>query len=323
MKPSRCAARRLRLLLAVIAVLASACATRVGESPVPSVRRVAPSVLRVRVDGVVRQIALEEYVRGTIVSEFAPPAGTPATVERMLEVQAVLSRTFALSHRGRHERDGYDLCATTHCQLYEPSRLRTSRWASAAAEAVRQTSGTVLWFDREPAVALFHADCGGRTSTAAAAWGGAAYPYLKSAADDGPAKHAHATWRYEASQEAVRLALNADVRTAIGARVREITVLERDEVGRAVRVRLEGQHPRDVRGEVLRDALTRAFGPRSIKSTWFDVRKQRMTWVFDGRGFGHGVGLCQAGALARIAAGTSPSSVLAHYFPGTRLVILR
>ena len=91
----------------------------------------------------------------------------------------------------RHE--GFDLCSTTHCQLFQPSRLQTSRWAPQAAEAVRPhraaaSSGSTA----RPARALFHADCGGHTSNAVDVWGGAARPYLSGVADDGPAGEAHA-----------------------------------------------------------------------------------------------------------------------------------
>jgi stage II sporulation protein D len=308
---------------AVLLTFMAACAVQTTSLSTPRSRLGTPKQVRIRVveagRATVRRVLLEDYVRATILSEFAPPAGDPTVVGRMFEVQSVLSRTYALSHLGRHSRDGYDLCATTHCQLFEPSRLKTSRWAQAAADAVRKTAGKVLWFEREAATAFFHADCGGHTSTATTIWGGTPQPYLRAAADDGLAAHAHATWRYEARRDAIRLALNADGRTAIGARLDGITVLERDGAGRAVRVGLNGQRARDVKGEVLRDALTRAFGVHTIKSTWFVVRGQRASFVFEGRGFGHGVGLCQAGALARIEAGNSPSSVLLRYFPGTKL----
>lgn len=308
---------------ALLLTVSAACALETPTLTIGSPRRIAPKVVRVRVaEGgrtTVRHVPLEEYVHGTIISEFAPAAGDTAVVGRMLQVQAVISRTYALSHLGRHGRDGYDLCATTHCQLFEPSRLRTSRWVPTAADAVRKTSGMVLLFDREPASALFHADCGGHTSTSVAIWGGVPRAYLRATVDDGPAERAHSTWRYETTLDAIRVALNADARTAIGARLDDLTVIERDAAGRATRVRLKGRQTREVNGEVLRDALTRAFGVRTIKSTWFEIRKQRTSFVFEGRGFGHGVGLCQAGALARIEAGTSPSAVLLRYFPGTRL----
>ena len=119
---------------------------------------------------------LEEYVQATAISEVAPAAGEFQTVERMLEVQTIISRTYAVSHLGRHAREGFDLCSTTHCQLFDPRRLRTSRWAAASSEAVARTAGVILTFDRQPAQALFHADCGGYTSTSSAVWGGVDRP---------------------------------------------------------------------------------------------------------------------------------------------------
>ena len=59
-----------------------------------------------------------------------------------------------------------------------------------------------------------------------------------------------------------------------------------------------------------------------MRSTWFDVERRGQTFVFEGRGFGHGVGLCQAGALARIRAGRKLPAILQTYFPGTKIVTL-
>lgn len=310
------------------ALFAAGCAvptTRPISLPLPAAS--IPSFVNVQVvekgARTVRRVTLEDYVYGSILSEFAPPSGEPATVERMLQVQAVISRTYAVANVGRHSREGFDLCATTHCQLYEPSRVRTSRWSSAAFDAGRKTAASVLWFERAPATAVFHADCGGRTSAAAAVWGGTTFPYLAESSDDGPAVDAHSEWHYEATREALRKALNADARTAVGARLEGVEILDRDAPGRALRLRLKGQRVRDVSGVVFREVATRGLGVRTIKSTWFDVRRQSGSYVFEGRGFGHGVGLCQAGALARIKAGAEPASVLARYFPGTRLVKLR
>jgi stage II sporulation protein D len=172
-------------------------------------------------------------------------------------------------------------------------------------------------------MALFHADCGGRTSKADDVWGGAARPYLVSTADDGPATAAHAPWRYETTRAALLAALNKDPRTRVGRRLDGLRVLERDSAGRAERVALHGTEERIVRGEPLREVLGRTLGARTVRSTWFEVRRNGATFVFEGRGFGHGVGLCQAGALARIRAGHTLNNVLAHYYPGTRLMKTR
>jgi stage II sporulation protein D len=280
------------------------------------VRTIEAGVPRIRV------VALEEYVAAAALSEFAPPADDSDSVEQMLEIQAIIGRTYALAHLSRHARDGFDLCTTSHCQLYEPSRLRSSRWAPAAAEATRRTAGVVLWYGNGPARALFHADCGGHTSDAGAVWGGAGFAYLAGRPDNGPADRAHAEWVYETTDKALLAALNADARTRVGPRLGSIVVSTRDAAGRAERVSVRGATDVSVRGETLRAVLTQSFGARTIRSTSFDVQRQRGGFKFSGRGFGHGVGLCQAGALARLRAGARPNAVLQRYFPGTRLIKL-
>src|SRR4029078_9251138 len=105
------------------------------------------------------------------------------------------------------------------------------------------------------------------------------------------------------------IALNKYRRTNVGASLRGIQILERDEVGRAERVALHGATEHIVRGEELRDVLSQTFGARLIKSPWFEVQRNGRSFTFEGRGFGHGVGLCQAGALARVRAGTNLTAV--------------
>jgi stage II sporulation protein D len=316
----------LALLLAAAAAFATACSGQPSRAGLPSGAPTAPAQLRVGVTtgGAlrIRTVPLEHYVEAVTLSEFAPASGDPVTIERMLEVQAVITRTYAIGHLGRHAREGYDVCDRTHCQLFQPGRLKTSRWAPQAADAVRRTKSEVLWFDGAPALAVYHADCGGRTSAAADVWGGTLRPYLVSRTDDGPAAAAHAAWRYEATRADIASALNRDSRTRVGRRFDGIEIVERDAAGRAERIALHGSEERVVRADAVRDVLSRAFGARSIRSTWFEVRREQGRLVFEGRGFGHGVGLCQAGALARIRAGAKLSGILERYFPGTKLVTL-
>ena len=314
---------RFRWCAVAAAVVSAACATGMRPKPLAVSVDHRPSHVRVRTPAGVNAVPLEDYVRATILSEFAPPSGDPAMVERMLEVQAVIARTYAVSHLRRHAREGFDLCSTTHCQLYQPARLKTSTWAGAAGEAATQTTGMVLWFEKAPARAVFHADCGGHTSAAAEVWQGMAPPYLKAVKDDGPAAAAHAAWRLELDRARLTAALDRDPRTRIGKRLDDIKIVRRDRGGRALDVALRGSRNSVVRGEDLREVLARAFGPRSIRSTSFDVERSGSTFTFVGRGFGHGVGLCQAGAWARLQAGARPEQVLARYYPGTRLVVLR
>ncbi len=316
-------------LVITAAMLVEGCSAPATRATLPSSRPASPSTIRVGVrEGnriTIRKVPLETYVQAAILSEFAPPSGDPAVVERMFEVQAVIGRTYALAHLGRHASEGFDVCATTHCQLFEPSRLTTSRWAPQSADAVRQTTATVLWFGGAPADALYHSDCGGRTSRADDVWRGMGRPYLVSVVDDGPGGNGHAaSWRFEPTDAAVIAALNKDDRTRVGSRLSGIQVLERDPSGRAEQIALHGSQERIVRGEDLRDVLGQSFGGRvgpqyvvhgraqrrrlCLRRTW--VRPRR--WAVSGRSPG-----------ARFAAGAKLTAVLDVYFPGTKLVTLR
>jgi len=312
------------VLAIIAAAVTAACAPGPVRVSVPGgVARSKPIVLRVQVkEGtalVVRDVELEDYVAATAVSEVHPDAADEGLAERMYEVQAVLARTYAITNRGRHANEGFDLCSKTHCQLYEPARLQTSRWSGAARAAAQRTAGDVLWFANAPARAVFHADCGGHTSAAAAVWGGLAPAYLAALKDSVPAGPAHAEWTFESRVEAMRLALNSDPRTAVGERLDDIDIAGHDAAGRAEKIVLRGTRTFVIRGEIFRDVVTRRLGVRTLKSTLFTVKKARGTFTFTGRGFGHGVGLCQAGALARLKAGDSPDDVLGFYFPGASI----
>jgi stage II sporulation protein D len=327
--PARADSADMARSFCIPALLLAAATASCGPVPQPAIRSASAATSYVRVEVLdhgrlaLRELQLEDYVETVVLSEIAPPVADPVAAARMFEVQAVISRTYALANLQRHGHAGFDLCSTSHCQVYDPARAASSRWADAGRDAVRRTTGVVLSYNGAPAEAVFHADCGGHTSAAAAVWGRAGRPYLLASPDDGPAQLAHAAWRSEVASEALVRAFNSDVRTRIGSRLDSIEVLDRDGAGRAERVALHGEREAIVRGEDLREAVNRLLGPRSVRSTWLDVQRDGMTFVFTGRGFGHGVGLCQAGALARIRAGATVTAVLQRYYPGTTLVLTR
>lgn len=325
-------------LIALAAVLVTACGPRPrpaapsGHAAKPPGNEAMPpgneapragDTIRVQVAErgrlVVREVGLDAYAAAVALGEFSPAAGEVSAVERMFEVQTVVSRTYAAAHRGRHASEGFDLCATTHCQIYEPGRLDTSRWADAARRAAAATAGRLLLFDGRPADALFHADCGGRTSAAVDVWGGQGFPYLRARADLGVAAEAHRVWEYTTTLERLAAALADAGLIARGQRVTGLSVEARDEAGRATAVGFPGTAAPPARGTAVREACTRAFGARAVRSTRFSVTTSGGAVTFTGTGFGHGVGLCQVGAFARLQAGSSLDAVLTFYYPGTTL----
>lgn len=304
----------------VSAVIAAGCGGSARPRVTPSPSPEPETTLRVRLgSGDVVSLDLEDYVRASILVEVAPSGGDPETAARIYAVQAVLARTFAMASRGRHARDGFDLCATTHCQLVDFDRAGRSRWRDVAEAALDATRGRVLQFESAPALALFHADCGGYRSAAGEIWGGRDRPYLAGGPDDLPDGSAHRAWQFRTDRPRLREALARDVRTNPGARLDRVEVFSRDSAGRAALVLISGERAPLVRGEEFRIVMARAFGVSTFLSSRFDVRQDGDDIAFDGTGFGHGVGLCQRGAIARATAGESPEEILAFYYPGTTL----
>ena len=327
------------LPVGALAWLSSACASRPVKAPVgagagttPAAgdtgrgaarpTPVLPATVRVRVvaGGTARilTLPLDEYVLGAVRAEMLPATLRAQPPSRALDVQAIVSRTYATANLRRHAADGYDVCDSTHCQVFRPAAAGDGP-RDAAASAVDATRGQILTFQGRAIQALFHADCGGHTASAASVWGGTSAPYLESVPDWYCERRPSSGWAFAESEAAVARALNADARTRVGDRLRRIDVASRDTSGRALAVTLVGSKTISVRAEVFRAAMTQSFGPRSIRSTWFDVKRDGSRLRFTGVGFGHGVGLCQSGTLRRVEARQSPAEVVAHYFPGSRL----
>jgi len=313
------------LQLASIALLAAAlpaCATRpprpvAASAPPPHVTEVRvrvqerPGVMRVR------RVPLEEYVAGCVDAELGRIDLDQPAAARMRRIQAILCRTYAVANLGRHAAEGFDLCATDHCQMFRqlPSASLSARLARDGASG---TAGLIIAAAGRPINALFHSNCGGRTSRAESVWGGRPEPYLVSQIDP-PCERAP-LWRIEADRNRLLLALRRDQRTDPGSRLDEVRIAARDEAGRAATVVLAGATVRSVRGDTFRSALTSSLGATSLRSTMFVVRQNGDTFIFEGKGSGHGVGLCQAGAVARARTGQTEEAILSFYYPGTQLL---
>ena len=305
------------VLVLLVSSLSACAAPRRAVVP-PTETLLIPERVRVRVAGQVTTVSLDEYVLGAALSEVTPLGEAAPVVSRIYDVQAIVARTYAVSQLGRHHAEGFDLCDSTHCQIYEPARIRSSRFAAAARESVTRTTGQVLTFSGRIAQALFHADCGGSTAAAESVWGGRTVPYLRAMTDDLPAE-THRPWQVRATTEEVRQILNADSRTSVGRRLDAIDVVARDESGRAAGLDVRGERSYSLRGDLLRAVLNQKLGVRAVQSTRFTITRPKGEFVFAGTGFGHGVGLCQRGAATRARRGETVRDILGTYFPGASL----
>jgi stage II sporulation protein D len=245
----------------------------------------------------------ESYVERVVTSE-----GSAADSPESLKALAIVVRSFALHEAHGHTE--YDLCDSTHCQLLHWGGNPARR--AAAHAATLATAGETLWFHGARAEAWFHQNCGGRTASPAELWPGRKQmPWLASRTDSYCTASGARAWSANLSLSELTAALAADGLVRPG--WKSLTVARRGESGRAVTLRADST---EFSAEAFRLAVGRSLGWNRILSTWFEVTRQGDRFLFHGRGSGHGVGLCQAGAAAMAAEGQDSSKILAQYFPG-------
>jgi SpoIID/LytB domain protein len=253
--------------------------------------------------GGVATLPLEVYVARVLSGEAEPGAADAAQ-----QALAAAIRTYAIVNGGRHRREGFDLCDTTHCQVMRAANEMSRRAALA-------TAGRVLTLNGKPVEIFYSASCGGRSEGAADVWpGGTKFPYLRSVPDD--VHQDEAPWVLTLTLEEIRQAL-AKVGFG-GERLRDIEIDGRTHSGRVARLHLSGLRPDAIAGNPFRIAL----GARQLRSTAFSMTRSGNSVRFTGVGYGHGVGMCVIGAGKRARRGESLEAILAQYFPGLALTTL-
>ncbi len=256
---------------------------------------------------------LETYVQGVLAGEAATLKSPQA-----LAAMAVLARTWALRSRGRHAPQGFDFCSLTHCQFFRPPSDALMK-TLPIEKAVRETEKQVLEYRGELIDGYYSASCGGVTAAASDVWPGSGRPYLISVRDPYCAGDAQAAWTRVLPLKALSSHLEKQPDPPPGAVIHGLTVDSRDASGRARTLRWVGSRTGRIDANQFRFAVNRRFGWNTLKSSLFSVEQQGDTVVIRGRGLGHGVGLCQAGAEQMGRMGIGYERILAHYFPGTQI----
>lgn len=284
----------------------------------------------------VTRLGLEPYLLGVVPGEIG------ALRDSLLEAgraQAIAARSYSLFYRGRRGAEGFDLYATVEDQLYSPSESERP----LASRCVEGTRGTVCVSNGQPIRANYCSTCGGITADVWEAWPTEPRPYLIGRADRGLGDGDHCAlspqyrWREEwtVAEFASTLAKYAPPQgvalPAGGAGdVLDVEALQRSRSGRVWRLRVTTTTGVvEVPAYVLRQVLRRPGNPGSIlRSNLFKIAVRRdasgrpVSVVASGAGSGHGVGLCQTGALAMARSGAKADSILSHYYAGTSLVKL-
>ncbi len=269
----------------------------------------APATLKVRVKSATIQMALEQYVAAVLAGECSTFRS-----DEGIKAMAVAARSYALNLRGRHKAEGYDLCATTHCQRVDADAV-TPRLASLAG----QTAGELLWFEGRPALACYSRSCGGTTEDARAVWPDLRAPFLRSHADPYCARQGAAAWHWSAPAAEVAAALGkSHLRTP--SEIQSIAIAQRTGSGRAQVLALAGADERvRMSASSFRFAIGRALGFNTVRSDLWRVAREGTKLSFVGTGDGHGVGMCQLGADQMGVEGHGYREILAFYYPGAVL----
>ena len=248
---------------------------------------------------------VESYVERVVASESGS-ADSPESLKAL----AVVVRSFALHEN--HGHAAFDLCDSTHCQLLHWGANRDRQ--RTAHEATLSTAGETLWFRGRRALAYFNKDCGGHTASPTEIWPRAnAVGYLPSQTDRFCSANAGREWASQIGRADLTAALAAHGVARPG--WQHLAVARRGDSGRVVTLRLDAG---EVNAEDFRLAVGESLGWNQLPSTWFEMNQQNDRFYFHGRGWGHGVGLCQKGAAAMAAQNQTAAEILGRYFPGAK-----
>ena len=279
---------------------------------------------------VVNRVGMEAYLLGVVSAEMGRRSSAELAA---LRAQAVISRTYAYRNLRRWRSQGFDLYGTVSDQAYGGIAAETPEGHAA----VSATRGRVLTYNGAVIEAFYYSTCGGRTADGYEVFRGAARPYLRSGPDMAPHGSAYCSispryrWRQEWTGATLRATLGRYLPSAAarssGApdRVADVRVTQRSGSGRVdqlaisvggAEVRVDGQS--NVR-QVLRTPAGELLRSTAFTLTAVGAGRDITLLIAEGRGAGHGVGLCQWGAVGRARAGQDYPEILAAYYPGTRL----
>jgi stage II sporulation protein D len=243
--------------------------------------------------GQILTIPIESYVASVLAGEVSPSWPMEA-----LKAQAIASRTFALKRMKDRKNKPF------HVENSHIDQVFRHEPAAVFVEAVKETAGLVLAFNSEPIEASFHSTCGGHTANAKEVWG-QSYSYLKGV----PCTYCSISPSYKWSSK-FKI---SELEKKLGQKISNIKILNKNSDERVKSLQLAKNN---ISGHQFRTKI----GPVKIRSTLITaIEKKAQNITIHGQGFGHGVGLCQYGALGMAKNGFLALGILAYYYPGTEI----
>jgi stage II sporulation protein D len=246
----------------------------------------------------INELPLEEYVKNVVNAEV----GSNWDMEA-LKVQAVISRTYALYQKNKNGTNGnYDLTSSVLHQVYKGSSTDTR-----ISYAVMNTESEVLTYNGDPIEAFYHSTSGGKTEDPQEVFG-KSYPYLKPVESNSEISP-YWIWERRIPAEEIEKALQ----------VNSIKDIQIDSYTSTQRVKTVTVIHDEGSLNVKTTDLRKILGWNRLPSTNFTISRDNGNYVFDGKGYGHGVGLCQWSALEMSKEGMTYKEILDYFYPGTKL----
>ena len=249
---------------------------------------------------VVNRIDFEDYIKGILYHEVSHYWPVEA-----LKAQAIACRSYAISQVQQNSTCDFDATSDIYSQVYggkTSERFRTNR-------AVEETKGEVLMYQGKVLLAYFHATCAGHTEDASVLWNINLAP-LKGVACNFCKDSPHFNWYYVLSKKEIEEKLNN-----AGHKIKKIIniqIASRNSSGRIASLIISTeQKEANISAKDFRNIL----GPNIIRSNNFQVKVVKDDVVFEGLGWGHGVGLCQWGAYFMAKEGADYKKILGYYYP--------
>ena len=300
----------------------------------------------------INELPVESYLASVISSEMKATAGL-----ELLKAHAVISRSWLLAQMRRREENQdqkngffsfqkkddeiirwydreehtiFDVCADDHCQRYQGITKQTSK---NVEQALKATRGQILCYGDEICDARFSKCCGGRTEEFQYCWEDTPKPYLVSVEDPFCNTHDKAVlaqvlndydqetndfyrWTVDYTTDELSALVSEKLKDDLGT-ITDLIPLERGKSGRIWKLKMVGTKKTLTIGKELE--IRRVLSESHLYSSAFDVEKTASGFRLHGKGWGHGVGLCQIGAAVMGQQGYKYQEILLHYYQGAEI----
>lgn len=268
---------------------------------------------------VINIVHIEDYLKGVVPCEIGRIS---AGLIEAAKAQAVAARTYACAHIDQYASLGFDLYSTIKDQVYRDISVETDLTNSA----VEHTKTEILTHKGRPIEAKYHSTCGGQTADFNDAWQGTPPPYLRSVSCPYCETSPHFTWQKEYSPKEFYINLRAKLIKFGNAipdseYIKNIALIRNKKSKRILRIIITTKY----NAYTIPGYRVRAlFGDKNdpgglLKSNYVSLGVKNDMIVLQGHGFGHGVGMCQFGAIEMARQGKTYRQILQHYYTGVKL----